>query len=105
MASIDFLKCDVEGGELLVFKGAAKVISRDVPIIFSEMLRKWTAKFNYHPNDIIDFLSAFGYHCFVLSEGKIRRFTVVDEGTKETNYLFLHPQKHAEKIERYSIDS
>ena len=34
------------------------------PIIFTEMLRKWAAKFGYHPNDIINYFSNFGYNCF-----------------------------------------
>ena len=48
---VDYIKCDVEGAELLVFKGGIEMISKDRPIIFAEMLRKWTAKFNYHPKD------------------------------------------------------
>ncbi|HEY9005595.1 FkbM family methyltransferase [Ohtaekwangia sp.] len=100
--TIDFIKCDVEGAELMVFKGAEKTIAENLPIIFSEMLRKWTAKFNYHPNDIIAFLSQFGYQCFTLDHGKLHTFGVVDESTLETNYFFLHPEKHAEKIKRFT---
>jgi len=99
---VDFIKCDVEGAELLVFKGAQKTLKEDCPIIFSEMLRKWTAKFNYHPNDIIQFLSGFGYKCFVLGANGLKPFGAVEETTMETNYFFLHPVKHADKIKRYS---
>ena len=42
--SIDFIKCDVEGAELFVFKGGFKTIERDKPIIFTELSRKWSAK-------------------------------------------------------------
>lgn len=55
---VDFIKCDVEGAELLVFKGAIDTIARDKPVIFSEILRKWSAKFNYNPNEIFDLLYA-----------------------------------------------
>ncbi|MBN9299410.1 MAG: FkbM family methyltransferase [Filimonas sp.] len=99
---VDFIKCDIEGAELLAFKGGRALLERDKPIIFSEMLRKWTAKFNYHPNDIIDFLKELGYTCFVISEGKLMPFSRVDENTSETNYFFLHAEKHIGLIEKYS---
>ncbi len=101
----DFIKCDVEGAELLVFKGAAQVLMQDKPVIFTEMLRKWTAEFDYHPNDIIDFLTGFGYRCFTLSGGKLRPFAQVDGETAETNYFFLHMQKHADKLAQYSVNA
>ena len=50
---VDFIKCDVEGAELFVFLGAKKVLLKDKPIVFCEMLRKWCKKFEYHPNEII----------------------------------------------------
>jgi FkbM family methyltransferase len=98
---IDFIKCDVEGAELLVFKGGTEVIKKDCPIIFTEMLRKWSTKFNYHPNDIIFFLQSIGYSCFTTIEGKLSIFNIVDESTKETNYFFLHKKKHASQIEKF----
>lgn len=95
---VDFIKCDVEGAELLVFKGGVELIKRDCPVIFTEMLRKWTSKFNYHPNDIISFFKELGYSCFVQNNGKLRRFDQVDENTPETNYFFLHGIKHSRQI-------
>jgi FkbM family methyltransferase len=75
---IDFIKCDVEGVELLAFKGGLETIRKDLPIIFTEMLRKWTSKFNYHPNDIIELLSDIGYGCYVLSDKRLKCFFKVD---------------------------
>ena len=34
---VDFIKCDVEGAELLVFTGGIKSIEKYKPIIFAEM--------------------------------------------------------------------
>jgi FkbM family methyltransferase len=85
----DIIKCDVEGAELLVFKGGAKVLEKHKPLIQCEMLRKWAKRFNYHPNDIIAFLSQFGYHCFSLQNGKLERFETMAEDTKETNFYFV----------------
>ncbi len=93
--SPDFIKCDVEGAELLVFQGGKKTLQVASPIIYTEMLRKWSEKFNYHPNDIIRYLSEFDYECFVIREGMLTSFTTVTESTAETNYVFLHKRKHA----------
>jgi FkbM family methyltransferase len=98
---VDFIKCDVEGAELFVYKGGVETIRTHLPIIFTEMLRKWTAKFNYAPNDIIEFLNSLGYLCFVLSNGSLKELHHVDENTKETNYYFLHSEKHKEKISKF----
>lgn len=97
--NIDFIKCDVEGSELFVYEGGIESIKKYKPVIFSEMLRKWSAKFGYHPNNIIDLLAGAGYQCFVIKEkGKLKKFHRVNEETIETNYFFLHPEKHAEII-------
>ncbi len=86
---VDLIKCDVEGAEKLVFEGGGGVLLKDQPIIYCEMLRKWTAKFNYHPNDIINKLNGYGYHCYALNIDQIRPIKTVNENTTETNYLFI----------------
>lgn len=97
-STIDFIKCDVEGAELFVYQGGFKSIQKHLPIIFTEMLRKWSAKFDYHPNDIIDLLKNLGYHCFVASKDRLREIPLIYENTIETNFFFLHSEKHADKI-------
>lgn len=99
---VDLIKCDVEGAELLIFKGGMKTIKRDLPIIFTEMLRKWSAKFNYHPNEIICMMKDVGYKCYIIRDGRLSEFDEMDEKTVETNFLFLHTLKHQDKIERYT---
>jgi FkbM family methyltransferase len=101
--TIDFVKCDVEGAELMVVRGALQTIKRDRPILFLEMLRKWSAKFGYHPNEIIDLLSALGYHCFRLDTDSLRRQLRVDEQTTATNFFFLHADHHADQISQWCV--
>ena len=98
LKSLDFIKCDVEGAELLVFQGGKATISEYKPIIFTEMLRKWTARFHYHPNEIIDFLNHLGYGCYYAEDEQLKEFFKMDEKTSETNFFFLHKIKHAKFI-------
>ena len=96
--NIDMIKCDVEGSELFVFKGGVEILERDRPFIFTEMLRKWSAKFGYHPDDIINLLSNIGYRCFAYEDEKLEEFFCIKAETKPTNYFFLHKDKHNDVI-------
>lgn len=100
---VDVIKCDVEGAELLVFKGALKTLERDKPVVFSEILRKWSAKFNYDPNEIFALFRHLGYRAFTAKEGRLSGFDRMDEHTIETNFFFLHTAKHVELIWRNEI--
>lgn len=98
---VDFIKCDVEGAELLVFQGGIKTIVHDMPIVFSEILRKWSAKFNYNPNEIFQFFRDLGYRSFSVKANCLTEFFNMDESTFETNFFFLHSKKHENLIKRY----
>lgn len=99
---LDFIKCDVEGAEFFVYKGGLKTIKKSLPIVFTEMLRKWAAKFDYHPNDIINFFEELGYNCYIPVNGKLINISQVTAETEETNFFFLHPEKHKSKIQQLS---
>jgi FkbM family methyltransferase len=92
---VDFIKCDVEGAELSVFKGALDTLKTSKPVIFTEMLRKWSAKFGYHPNDIIDLLRPLGYQAYAFESGKFQLFERVTETTEATNFFFFDKSKHS----------
>ena len=100
---LDFIKCDVEGAELFVYKGAIESIKEFRPVVFSEMLRKWCAKFEYHPNDIINLFREIDYKCFIIKDRKLEEIKIVDEDTIETNYFFLHIDNHKHIIEELVI--
>lgn len=98
---IDFIKCDIEGGELFAFMGAKEILRISQPVVFTEMLRKWSAKFGYHPNNIIDLFSRLGYQCYGYVGGRLTLIHQVDENTLPTNFFFICPGKHASIIERF----
>jgi FkbM family methyltransferase len=119
---VDFIKCDVEGAELFVFLGGKKTLLKDKPIVFCEMLRKWSKKFKYHPNEIILLFKRFNYRCFYVSsmsntnslekwgggqEGfaykkfKLNEIKKINDKTKQTNFFFFHNVKHLKIIENF----
>jgi len=98
---VDFIKCDVEGAELLVFKGGLRTIARDQPIVLSEILRKWSAKFDYNPNQIFELFRGIGYRAYTAEAGHLVEFGSMDEHTLQTNFFFLHPEKHAQQLHRH----
>lgn len=95
---VDFIKCDVEGAELFAFQGATETLQRDKPIVFTEMLRKWAAKFDYHPNEIIELFTSLGYRCFYADGSTLTELAEMTDDTVETNFFFLHSEKHADLI-------
>lgn len=99
---VDFIKCDVEGAELFAFQGARETLKRDQPIVFTEMLRKWAAKFNYHPNEIFELFGSVGYRGFYADGGVLRECNEMTDETLETNFFFLYAEKHRQLIDELS---
>src|SRR5207244_1718621 len=61
---IDFVKCDVEGAELLVLRGGVLTLRRCRPKIFLEIEERWTSSFGWTCADVVCFLREIGYQQF-----------------------------------------
>jgi len=97
-ADIDFIKCDVEGAELFTFMGGLNTIERDKPVVFAEILRKYCLKYDYDYNDIFRMFYKLGYRAFTVRGKHLLPFNLMDEKTVQTNFFFLHAEKHASSI-------
>ncbi len=95
---VDFIKCDVEGAELFSLRGAKQTLTTSQPIVFCEMLRKWSKKFNYHPNDIISYMKELDYICLVIRGKSLEIIEVVTDETTDTNFIFLHKENHKSQL-------
>lgn len=66
--SVEFIKLDVEGGELSVLQGAEKLLERlPRPVILAEVQDIRTQPWGYRAREIISFLSDKGYRWFSIS--------------------------------------
>lgn len=79
-----FIKCDVEGHEWNVFKGAANIIATYKPILLIEINNNMS-----HPNtdaeQMISHLLKLGYNIYINHHNKLQKF----ESEQKVNYYFL----------------
>jgi FkbM family methyltransferase len=78
---VDFVKLDVEGAELSVLKGAAKVLGGEkAPVILIEVANIRTMPWGYKVDEIIRYLRESGYELFEIEEdGSLEALREVDE--------------------------
>lgn len=96
ISNIDFIKCDVEGGELDVIKGGATVLSQYHPIIYTELYEGWCKQYGYCSNDILKTLARYGYQCYFPYDNALYEIDDVNlqKNPERMNYFFLHMSKH-----------
>jgi len=94
---IQFIKVDVEGAELQVFKGAIETIKRSRPVIIFEHGLGAADHYGTSPEDIYDLLSAqCGLHLFLMSEwldsngqASLNREAFCKQFSSGENYYFM----------------
>jgi len=89
LRSVDFMKIDVEGNEKFVLEGSKEILRAYHPLVYCELLRKHAKRFGYHPNDVISYMSGYGYKCSTVRGGRLVDVASIDEDTEETNFIFL----------------
>ena len=98
----NLIKIDVEGGELQAIQGAIATITKFNPVIFAELLRKWSKAFAYNPNTVLHILINLGYTCWGVSEA-LREIISFEETDVETNFLFIHADNLTETLEKLGV--
>jgi FkbM family methyltransferase len=73
--NVNFVKIDIEGAELMMLKGAAKLFEQKMPPVFEIEMALATSKgFGYVPNDLIEFMKSkadFDFYAIDETNGKI----------------------------------
>ncbi len=85
---LDFVKIDVEGAELRVLEGGQRTIEEFRPAMLIEIEARHTARYQYSPDEIADWLTKRGYVMHVWQDGWQETGTVC---THARNYLFRQP--------------
>ncbi len=61
-----FVKIDVEGAELMVFRGATRFLARDRPAILFECGPSGSRAFGHEPSEVYEFLASRSYSIYFL---------------------------------------
>jgi FkbM family methyltransferase len=88
---VDFIKCDIEGAELLMLKGAVNTIRRDSPIIFIEIFDEFCQRFGNTSEEVVRFILDFGYSYIILNrDGAVYNKTddLLADLEKGSDFLF-----------------
>lgn len=96
----DLIKCDVEGGELSVVPGSFATLQECQPVVFLELLRKWSANFGYHPNEVLEIMQELGYQAWAIESSGLHPCTEITGDTVATNFLFTCEGKHDALIQQ-----
>jgi FkbM family methyltransferase len=67
--SVDALKCDVEGSELSVFRGATRTLERDKPVLLVEVEKRHAGRYGQTGTEMFEFLRGFGYGHQLIVDG------------------------------------
>ena len=84
------IKIDVEGYELFALRGAEEILKSNRPIVFCEILRKWSRKAGVDINAVLFYMRELGFVAHVAgSSGEIfEPVEVIDDATTNTNFFF-----------------
>lgn len=91
---IDFIKIDVEGGELDVLKGAAQLIKRDRPVIVFECGLGGSDVYDTTPAELFTFFDELGYQVSLLKnylkeEASLSKTSFEEQYYQKLNYYFV----------------
>ena len=70
-SEVDYIKIDVEGYEYFVLQGGEATLARERPVLQLEIVESQCRKFDYTPDEILDWLRARDYRCVSKKRGWI----------------------------------
>ena len=96
---VNFIKCDIEGMELKMLKGADFVITRDKPFLQLEV-SDLTLRYGYTGRELIAYLEKLGYFVFHYEMPQQRMVKGWNRGSfdesKSHNLFFVHSSRMSE---------
>ncbi|WP_217633633.1 FkbM family methyltransferase [Thiocapsa roseopersicina] len=94
LSSVDLIKIDVEGAELLVFQGAAETIRNHRPLLWFEINPQALRTAGLSPADLLEAIKTLGYSS-VYELGSVVRGErrPIDDFTKLNNAVAMHEDR------------
>ena len=100
--SVDFIKVDVEGGELGVLQRAINIIKNYRPIFMCEVQDIRTQQWGYSSKEICRFLESYSYKWFqALQNGLIGRFQVSKAKDEKGQNLIAIPEEKVSLVSSF----
>ena len=94
LANLSLIKCDIEGAELLAFRGAVRTIEAHRPSVICEINPWFLDGFGLRLDDLVGFFVDRGYSLYRYTDGK-QLVPVATAAIVEDNYVFIHPRRIA----------
>jgi FkbM family methyltransferase len=94
LGRLDFIKCDTEGAEMMIFSGAEGILKRHRPVVLAEIENGHLERFNSCARDVESFFSKLDYGIFQLENKQLLEKVNISE---DSNYFFI-PQEKVDKI-------
>ena len=90
---VAFVKCDVEGAELLVVRGAVNMIEKYRPIFYLEVESSHCLRYGYKPKNLFDFFQHRKYSAYTITGSNLFK---VDKSiySGQGDVLFVPAEKY-----------
>jgi FkbM family methyltransferase len=89
--NLTLIKCDIEGAELLAFRGAERLIAKHLPSVICEINPWFLEGFGIRLEELTSFFVHQGYRLYHYREKALYEVEIKD--IVEDNFLFVHPEK------------
>lgn len=99
--TVSFVKCDVEGFELAVLRGAQSLIEGCTPLFYNELNREWCERYGYQPKDVFDFFAARGYGPYYITD--TYRLEAADPATHVNRDVLFVPNRLLSEIRGLTV--
>jgi len=90
---LSLIKCDIEGAELLAFRGAVRTIEKHRPSIICEINPWFLDGFGLRLEDLVGFFIDRGYGLYRYGADRMLAPVRDLSAITEDNYVFLHPTR------------
>jgi len=88
LTRLDFIKIDIEGGELFALKGLEKTIEKFKPTVLIEIDSLLSEKAGYSINDVANYFEKQNYKAFKIFRGKLIEYK--GQFDIQDNYVFIY---------------